>query len=155
MPFTLEPLVFDAPAGLRAETVGVPISPLDEVRVLRPGTEVEVAEGETGELAARGPYTIRGYLAAPDRDDRCGCFRRNAADFAPDKFVQHQVADDQNALARSAVEDGGENAWAVRSGEAHPFHPARGGDENVDLAVGEKGVVRDGREIARESLLLV
>jgi non-ribosomal peptide synthetase component E (peptide arylation enzyme) len=57
-----------APAGLRAETVGVPISPLDEVRVLRPGTEVEVAEGETGELAARGPYTIRGYLAAPDRN---------------------------------------------------------------------------------------
>jgi 2,3-dihydroxybenzoate-AMP ligase len=58
----------DAPASLRAQTVGVPISPLDEVRVLRPGTEVEVAEGESGELAVRGPYTIRGYLAAPDRD---------------------------------------------------------------------------------------
>jgi 2,3-dihydroxybenzoate-AMP ligase len=64
--FLFTPL--DAPADLRAETVGVPISPLDEVRVLRPGTEAEVAEGETGELAARGPYTIRGYLAAPDRD---------------------------------------------------------------------------------------
>ncbi len=58
----------DAPANLRAETVGAPISPLDEVRVFRPGTDVEVAEGETGELAARGPYTIRGYLAAPDRN---------------------------------------------------------------------------------------
>jgi 2,3-dihydroxybenzoate-AMP ligase len=64
--FLFTPL--DAPADLRAETAGVPISPLDEVRVLRPGTDVEVAEGETGELAARGPYTIRGYLAAPDRD---------------------------------------------------------------------------------------
>jgi 2,3-dihydroxybenzoate-AMP ligase len=64
--FLFTPL--DAPADLRAETVGVPISPLDEVRVLRPGTDDEVAEGETGELAARGPYTIRGYLAAPDRD---------------------------------------------------------------------------------------
>ena len=64
--FLFTPL--DAPADLRAETVGVPISPLDEVRVLQPGTEIEVAEGETGELAARGPYTIRGYLAAPDRD---------------------------------------------------------------------------------------
>jgi 2,3-dihydroxybenzoate-AMP ligase len=64
--FLFTPL--DAPADLRAETVGVPISPLDEVRVLQPGTEVEVAEGETGELAARGPYTIRGYLAALDRD---------------------------------------------------------------------------------------
>jgi 2,3-dihydroxybenzoate-AMP ligase len=57
-----------APADLRAETVGPPISPLDEIRVLQPGTEVEVAEGETGELAARGPYTIRGYLAEPDRN---------------------------------------------------------------------------------------
>jgi 2,3-dihydroxybenzoate-AMP ligase len=64
--FLFTPL--DASADLRAETVGVPISALDEVRVLRPGSEVEVAEGETGELAARGPYTIRGYLAAPDRD---------------------------------------------------------------------------------------
>jgi 2,3-dihydroxybenzoate-AMP ligase len=64
--FLFTPL--DAPADLRAETVGVPISPLDELRVFRPGTEVEVSEGETGELAARGPYTIRGYLAAPDRN---------------------------------------------------------------------------------------
>jgi non-ribosomal peptide synthetase component E (peptide arylation enzyme) len=64
--FLFAPL--DAPADLRAETAVVPISPLDEARVLRPGTEVEVAEGETGELAARGPYTICGYLAAPDRD---------------------------------------------------------------------------------------
>ncbi len=72
--------------GLRHERGALPVHParrarrpagrdcrcpdlaLDEVRVLLPGTEVEVAEGETGELAARGPYTIRGYLAAPDRD---------------------------------------------------------------------------------------
>jgi 2,3-dihydroxybenzoate-AMP ligase len=64
--FLFTPL--QAPADLRANTVGVPISPLDEVRVLRAGTDIEVCEGETGELAARGPYTIRGYLAAPDRD---------------------------------------------------------------------------------------
>ena len=64
--FLFTPL--DAPADLRAETVGTPISPLDEVRVLRPGTQAEVAEGEIGELAARGPYTIRGYLAEPDRN---------------------------------------------------------------------------------------
>jgi 2,3-dihydroxybenzoate-AMP ligase len=64
--FLFTPL--DAIADLRAETVGSPISALDEIRVLRPGSEVEVAEGETGELAARGPYTIRGYLAEPERN---------------------------------------------------------------------------------------
>ena len=58
----------EAATSLRAETVGSPISPLDEVRVFQPGTDIEVAEGETGELAARGPYTIRGYLDAPDRN---------------------------------------------------------------------------------------
>jgi 2,3-dihydroxybenzoate-AMP ligase len=64
--FLFTPL--DAIADLRAESVGTPISALDEIRVLRPGSEVEVSEGETGELAARGPYTIRGYLAEPERN---------------------------------------------------------------------------------------
>ena len=50
----------------RTTTVGPPMSPLDEFRVLEPGTEDEVAEGETGELACRGPYTIRGYFDAPE-----------------------------------------------------------------------------------------
>ena len=36
--------------------------------MLRPGPEVEAAVDETGALAARGPYTICRYLAAPDRD---------------------------------------------------------------------------------------
>ncbi|MFI7441635.1 (2,3-dihydroxybenzoyl)adenylate synthase [Nonomuraea indica] len=56
------------PAGateaVRHRTVGAPISPGDEVRILVPGTETEVTEGELGELAARGPYTIRGYYRA-------------------------------------------------------------------------------------------
>ncbi|MDF2709970.1 MAG: hypothetical protein K0R62_5622 [Nonomuraea muscovyensis] len=56
------------PAGateaVRHHTVGAPISPGDEVRILAPGTETEAAEGELGELAARGPYTIRGYYRA-------------------------------------------------------------------------------------------
>ncbi len=64
--FLFTPL--DAPADLRAETVGVPISPLDEVRVFQPGADVEVAEGETGELAARAlhhPRVPRGARPRP------------------------------------------------------------------------------------------
>ena len=50
----------DAPADLRAETVGVPISPLDEVRVLRPGTEVQVAEVRQESWPLAGPTPSAG-----------------------------------------------------------------------------------------------
>jgi non-ribosomal peptide synthetase component E (peptide arylation enzyme) len=52
----------------RWTTVGRPISTHDEVRLLKPGTEEDVPFGETGELAVRGPYTVRGYYNDPDRD---------------------------------------------------------------------------------------
>lgn len=58
----------DAPAALRHHTVGVPISPLDEVRIYEPGTETETPAGWAGELCCRGPYTIRGYYDAPERN---------------------------------------------------------------------------------------
>jgi 2,3-dihydroxybenzoate-AMP ligase len=54
----------DATEWVRKHTVGGVISPLDEVRILAPGTEDDVAPGETGELCCRGPYTIRGYFDA-------------------------------------------------------------------------------------------
>ena len=40
---------------------------------------------------------------ARDFDHRHGRLRRDAADFAPDEFVEHEVADDEKALARSAL----------------------------------------------------
>ncbi|WP_236789595.1 (2,3-dihydroxybenzoyl)adenylate synthase [Amycolatopsis sp. GM8] len=52
------------PREARATTVGTPLSPLDEIRVLEPGTEIEVPDGDTGELCCRGPYTLRGYFDA-------------------------------------------------------------------------------------------
>jgi 2,3-dihydroxybenzoate-AMP ligase len=54
----------------RLTTVGVPISPLDEIKVLEPGTETELSDGSVGELACRGPYTLRGYFDAPDENSR-------------------------------------------------------------------------------------
>jgi 2,3-dihydroxybenzoate-AMP ligase len=59
-----------SPRRARNTTVGVPISPRDEVRVLLPDTEVEVPDGVTGELCVRGPYTIRGYFDAPEHNAR-------------------------------------------------------------------------------------
>lgn len=49
-------------------TVGRPMSPCDEVRIVKPGTNVEAAEDEIGELTCRGPYTIAGYFDAPERN---------------------------------------------------------------------------------------
>ena len=49
---------------------------------------------------ATGKETFAGHF-----DDRHWRLRRNSADLAPDKFVQHQVADDQDALGRRAIQN--------------------------------------------------
>ena len=58
----------DAPAAVRHGTQGTPVSAHDEARVYEPGTENPVPPGQPGELCVRGPYTIRGYYAAPERN---------------------------------------------------------------------------------------
>ncbi len=60
----------DDPSEARLLSVGTPISALDEVRILEPGTEAEVAEGLVGEVAARGPYTIPGYYDGAEHQAR-------------------------------------------------------------------------------------
>ena len=49
-------------AAIRHGTIGYPISPGDEVRLLVPGEDTEVAFGEVGELCFRGPSTLTGYV---------------------------------------------------------------------------------------------
>lgn len=66
----------DDPEIVRLETVGRPICPDDEVRLVDDdGADVPV--GEVGELWARGPYTLRGYFNAEEH---------NARAFSPDGF---------------------------------------------------------------------
>ncbi|MGD9525858.1 (2,3-dihydroxybenzoyl)adenylate synthase [Pseudonocardia sp.] len=68
-----------SPREARATTVGVPLSPLDEIRVLEPGGDGQVPDGEIGELCCRGPYTLRGYVDAAEH---------NARAFTPDGFYR-------------------------------------------------------------------
>jgi non-ribosomal peptide synthetase component E (peptide arylation enzyme) len=56
----------DDPVEAIDGTVGRPISPFDEIRLIVPGTERLAEIGEIGELRARGPYTTCGYYNAPE-----------------------------------------------------------------------------------------
>jgi 2,3-dihydroxybenzoate-AMP ligase len=59
----------DDPEDVRLETVGRPVSPDDEVRILDEDDN-EVPFGEVGELCCRGPYTLRGYFGVPEYNAR-------------------------------------------------------------------------------------
>jgi len=59
----------DDPEDVRLETVGRPVSPDDEVRILD-DDDNEVPFGEVGELCCRGPYTLRGYFGVPEYNAR-------------------------------------------------------------------------------------
>jgi 2,3-dihydroxybenzoate-AMP ligase len=60
---------FDDPDDVRLETVGRPVSPDDEVRLVD-DDDNEVPFGEVGEFLARGPYTLRGYYGVPEYNTR-------------------------------------------------------------------------------------
>ena len=59
----------DDPEEVRMETVGRPVSPDDEIRLVD-DDDNEVVPGEVGELLARGPYTLRGYFGVPEYNAR-------------------------------------------------------------------------------------
>ena len=68
----------DDPEDVRLETCGRPLSPDDEVKLID-DEGAEVPSGEVGELACRGPYTLRGYFGVPEY---------NARQFTPDGFYR-------------------------------------------------------------------
>lgn len=59
----------DSPQETVLTTQGRPLSPDDEVRIVGPDGD-DLPPGGTGELLARGPYTLRGYYRAPEHNER-------------------------------------------------------------------------------------
>ena len=57
----------DDPDDRLFESSGAPVCDDDEIKVVDENG-LEVADGELGELLTRGPYTIRGYFNAPDKN---------------------------------------------------------------------------------------
>ena len=57
------------PNEVRMETVGRPVCPDDELKLLDENDN-EVPAGEIGELLVRGPYTLRGYFRVPEYNAR-------------------------------------------------------------------------------------
>lgn len=69
----------DDPQDIRDTSVGSPVSAHDEVRIVQPGTDEPVADGEVGEALFRGPYTIHGYYKSEKED---------VSRFTPDGFYR-------------------------------------------------------------------
>ena len=134
-------------------TQGRPLSPADEIRIVdSDGTDVAV--GEVGELWCRGPYTIRGYFRAPER---------NREAFTADGFYRTgdvvRLDPSGNLVVEGRIKDlinrGGEKISAEEI-EAHLIaHPAVSAAAVVampDAILGEKACaylsLRDGATFA-------
>lgn len=121
------------------ETCGRPVCADDEVRLIDDEGR-EVPQGEVGELACRGPYTLRGYFGVPEY---------NARQFTPDGFYRSGDLMRQHASGNYIVEGrkkdlinrGGEKISAEEIENLILMHPAV---QNVacvpmpDAALGEK-----------------
>src|SRR5712692_7133059 len=147
----------DDPEDVRLETVGRPVSPDDEIRLLD-DDGIEVPEGEVGELCCRGPYTLRGYFGVPEY---------NARVFTPDGFYHSGDLMRRHPSGNYMVEGrkkdlinrGGEKISAEEVENLILSHPAI---KNVacipipDPALGERMcaciLLRDGQSVRFEEL---
>jgi 2,3-dihydroxybenzoate-AMP ligase len=64
---------------IKLKTQGRGVSEADEIKIIDPETLKELPQGEIGEMICRGPYTIRGYYKATER---------NKDAFTPDGFYR-------------------------------------------------------------------
>ncbi|MBI3368184.1 MAG: AMP-binding protein [Burkholderiales bacterium] len=127
------------PEDVLMQTCGRPVCADDEVKLIDDDGR-EVADGEVGELACRGPYTLRGYYGVPEY---------NARQFTPDGFYRSGDLMRKHASGNYIVEGrkkdlinrGGEKISAEEVENLILMHPAV---QNVacvpmpDAALGEK-----------------
>jgi 2,3-dihydroxybenzoate-AMP ligase len=127
------------PEDVLLETCGRPVCADDEVKLIDDDGR-DVPDGEVGELACRGPYTLRGYYGVPEY---------NARQFTPDGFYRSGDLMKKHPSGNYVVEGrkkdlinrGGEKISAEEVENLILMHPAV---QNVacvpmpDAALGEK-----------------
>lgn len=110
----------DDPLDVQAKTVGRPVGPGEEVRIVDDAGE-DVSQGERGELVARGPGVFTGYLRNPEA---------NAEDFEAEWFHTGDVLarrDDGNYQVYGRMDDtinrAGETIYAPAVEDVLVEHP--------------------------------
>ena len=112
----------DDPEEVRLETVGRPISPDDEVRLLD-DDDNEVPEGEVGELCVRGPYTLRGYYGAAEHNAKA--FTRDGFYRSGDLMRRHPSGNYMvEGRKKDLINRGGEKISAEEIENLILSHPA-------------------------------
>ena len=110
------------PEDVRMETVGRPVSPDDEVRLVD-DDDNEVAPGEVGELLARGPYTLRGYFGVPEYNSRA--FTSDGFYRSGDLMRQHSSSNYMvEGRKKDLINRGGEKISAEEIENLILTHPA-------------------------------
>ena len=140
--FLLTPAQADE--NVRHHTVGKPLSPADEIRILRPGQDVEVESSEIGELCVRGPYTIRGYYRAKQHNAHAfttdGFYR--TGDLARRHTYDGETYYSIEGRIKDIINRGGEKIHANEVEELMMRHPDVSNAALVampDRVLGEKG----------------
>jgi 2,3-dihydroxybenzoate-AMP ligase len=116
----------DDDAEVRVSAVGRPVSPMDRIKILRPGTEEELPVGEIGEPAFQGPYTTWGYYDAPERNKEAftsdGFYR--SGDLMSCRQINGKLYYFFEGRIKDVVDRGGEKINAGEVEEAVLTHPA-------------------------------
>jgi 2,3-dihydroxybenzoate-AMP ligase len=145
------------PEDVCLETVGRPISPDDEVRILDDDGN-DVPRGEVGELCCRGPYTLRGYFGVPEYNARV--FTRDGFYRSGDLMRQHPSG---NYIVEGRKKDlinrGGEKISAEEIENIILSHPSVKDVACIPVADADLGermcacvLLRDGAAISFEEL---
>jgi len=148
----------DDPEDVRLETVGRPICPDDEVRLVD-DEDNEVPFGEVGEFCCRGPYTLRGYYGVPEYNARA--FTSDGFYRSGDLMRQHPSGNYMvEGRKKDLINRGGEKISAEEIENLILAHPAV---QNVacvampDPVLGERMcacvVLRPGQQLAFEELV--